>query len=338
MNPITIIGGGLAGLSLGIALRKREINVRLFEAGSFPRHKVCGEFIAGVEKSTLGKLGIARILKDAGKLRQTSWFYRRELRRVDTIPRPALSISRYTLDHRLADCFVDLGGTLFTRKRIRSLNSHEGSVWASGRQASGTKWIGLKLHCFDFPLQSDLELHLGEFAYAGASKVEGGRVNICGLFRKRPHIREKKHSLFLSYLRSSRLNFLADRISASKIDPESICGVSAFDFNRSHQPIDRLNLGDQFTVIPPFTGNGMSMAFEAAVLALDPLVEFSRGKCDWMRTVSFINRKVRSHFRIRLAASRLMHPFLYHPIYQQGLVFFSRIRMMPFNNLFDVLH
>ena len=46
-KPIQIVGGGLAGLTLGIALRKKEIPVAIFEAGNYPRHRVCGEFISG---------------------------------------------------------------------------------------------------------------------------------------------------------------------------------------------------------------------------------------------------------------------------------------------------
>ena len=48
LQPIEIVGGGLAGLSLGLALRQQDIPVTLFEAGSYPRHRVCGEFITGL--------------------------------------------------------------------------------------------------------------------------------------------------------------------------------------------------------------------------------------------------------------------------------------------------
>ena len=48
MREIEIVGGGLSGLSLGIYLRRRGVPVRILEAGAYPRHKVCGEFVCGV--------------------------------------------------------------------------------------------------------------------------------------------------------------------------------------------------------------------------------------------------------------------------------------------------
>ncbi len=72
-NPITIAGGGLAGLSLGIALQSRGVAVTLHEASAYPRHRVCGEFISGVGRETLANLGIADCLNDATRLQSASW-------------------------------------------------------------------------------------------------------------------------------------------------------------------------------------------------------------------------------------------------------------------------
>ena len=46
--PVQIIGGGLAGLTLGLGLRQRDVPVTIHEAGNYPRHRVCGEFSNGI--------------------------------------------------------------------------------------------------------------------------------------------------------------------------------------------------------------------------------------------------------------------------------------------------
>ena len=64
MKPITIIGGGLAGVSLGIILRQRDVPTTLIEAGRYPRHRVCGEFISGAGGDVLRTLGLDELMRD----------------------------------------------------------------------------------------------------------------------------------------------------------------------------------------------------------------------------------------------------------------------------------
>src|SRR5204862_7913249 len=66
LKPINIIGGGLAGLTLGIGLRRREIPVTLWETGAYPRHRVCGEFISGQGQEVLARLHLREKLIQAG--------------------------------------------------------------------------------------------------------------------------------------------------------------------------------------------------------------------------------------------------------------------------------
>ena len=58
LKPITIIGGGLAGLTLGIGLRRRGIPATILEMGDYPRHRLCGEFISGGGRQVLERLGL----------------------------------------------------------------------------------------------------------------------------------------------------------------------------------------------------------------------------------------------------------------------------------------
>src|ERR1700677_952510 len=96
---ITIIGGGLAGLTLGIGLRRRGVPVTVREAGSYPRHRVCGEFISGRGQAALTRLGLRDRLMEAGTIpaRTTAFFSARAASPIRELAEPAWSLSRYAL-------------------------------------------------------------------------------------------------------------------------------------------------------------------------------------------------------------------------------------------------
>ena len=70
-KTVTIIGGGLAGLTLGIGLRQKKIPVTIHEARRYPHHRVCGEFISGRGLGTLARLGLRPLLEQVGAVRAT---------------------------------------------------------------------------------------------------------------------------------------------------------------------------------------------------------------------------------------------------------------------------
>lgn len=277
-------------------------------------------------------------MKDAFHHRKIAWFINNLKVREDILPKPVIGISRFTLDDRLAKEFVKLGGELYTHRRVRTTSFSEGHIWATGRQLVKSPWIGFKLHSSGYPLESDLEIHLGKYGYAGASSIENGLVNICGLFRRRPHIRENKKTLLFAYLEACGFNKMVSKLKNSRIDINSLIGVSSIDFNHTHQALDKINLGDQFTVIPPFTGNGMTMAFEAGMLAVEPVVAYASEKQSWSKTVNSVNHLMRRNFRLRLLTSRLIHPWFYTPFLQHILSNLNRNHLLPFQILYKLLH
>jgi len=294
LKPVTIVGGGLAGLSLGIALLRRGVAVTVHEAGHYPRHRVCGEFISGVADETLERLGIFSHLRDAAPLRSARWYSPEGP--VAALDVEARGISRYLLDDRLQADFRKSGGTLLTGSRVPS---GEQVVWAAGRPRTPSRWIGLKCHVKGLELSSDLEMHLGSNGYVGLAKIEGGEVNVCGLFRAAPG-RGGRGALAGS-LRAGGLGRLAERIFSARPDPDSFCAVAGFVFGR--QPGPEFSVGDAAQMIPPFTGNGMSMAFESAACALGPLLEFAAGKLGWDEAAAAAQAAQRRTFRRRLSVA-----------------------------------
>src|ERR1700682_1779587 len=94
-KPITIIRGGLAGLTLGIGLRRLKIPVTIWEAGHYPRHRVCGEFISGRGQEVLRRLGLLEDFKQSGATmsRTASFFLGNAKSPVRAVDPPALCLS-----------------------------------------------------------------------------------------------------------------------------------------------------------------------------------------------------------------------------------------------------
>ena len=333
---MTIAGGGLAGLSLAVGLRARDLPVTLHEAGRYPRHRVCGEFISGVKGSTLAALGIAEDLEDAERHVRARW-YREGAELLDSeMPEAALGISRYRLDQRLRDRLLKAGGELREGSRL-SRESRKGLVWAAGRLPKKGGWIGLKCHMLDLPMRSDLEMHLGSNGYAGLTPVENGRVNVCGLFKLDRTRKGEGSGLLLDYLRQGGNGDLADRMEGGRTDDASFLGVSAFELGWQGGEQSLCTVGDAEGMIPPFTGNGMSMAFESAELALEPLCAWSNGRCHWDQAVAEIHRVARNRFRRRVASAMALHKVLLDARGQRLISVISKTGLLPFRPLLSLV-
>jgi len=59
MFDVAIAGGGIAGSALAILLGRQGLSVGLFERGTFPREKACGEGLMPGGVAVLRRLGLA---------------------------------------------------------------------------------------------------------------------------------------------------------------------------------------------------------------------------------------------------------------------------------------
>jgi 2-polyprenyl-6-methoxyphenol hydroxylase-like FAD-dependent oxidoreductase len=313
-KPITIIGGGLAGLALGIGLRQREVPVTIWEAGRYPRHRVCGEFISGNGQAVLERLGLLAHFHQAGAFyAHTALFVcgpnRSPVRRLSA---PALCLSRYKLDALLADLFQQAGGELRTDSRWTLADEREGLVRASGRRAQSPekspRWFGVKAHVPQraaLKLEADLEMHLSRDGYLGLNRISDGEINVCGLFRVREESRRPESKQ--DWLRGEVGSALRDRLGAVEFDADSFCSVGGLQL-KPQRAADQAEccIGDALTMTPPVTGNGMSMAFESAEMAMEPLTAYSAGRLAWNAAQRQIAQHCDAAFMRRLAWARLL--------------------------------
>lgn len=332
-REVEIIGGGLAGLSLGIGLRLRGIPVAIREAGHYPRHRVCGEFITALDDATKTALHLAEPLREAREARGVVWHEPGRPTLRHRLPEPALCLSRHRLDAALAQTFVSLGGELETGSRREAL-PRDGRILACGhRPAPGSPWMGLKQHFRGLHLEDDLELHLGRDAYVGLTRVDDDTVNVCGLFSRRGG-----GGALLEKCRQAGLDQLAERLHEAHPDEDSRCAVAGLDYRAPRAPRGVVMLGDAGGLIPPFTGHGMTMAWQSAALALPHVIAWSEGTTDWTTASARIARDAARRFRRRLILGRSLHAWVLRPAGRRGLHFLHRAGLLPFHPLYRLLH
>ena len=333
---ITIAGGGLAGLSLAVALRSRGVPVTVLEAGSYPRHRVCGEFISGVSTTTLEFLGIRDLFDDSRMHRSLCWYDKGRVLHRDLLPEPAWGISRFELDERLKERVEALGGEVKTGVRARPV-PQSGLVWAAGRRPCAGPWIGLKAHVRGLETSADLEMHSGPNGYAGLAAVEGGWINVCGLFRIDRTLHAKGPELLVRYLEAGGNRALAGKLGAAEWRGGSFCAVAGFELGRQRVIPGLPCLGDAESMIPPFTGNGMSMAFQSAEAACDPLAAWAGGGQSWEKTMNLLRAALERRFRRRLAVAQWMHRVLFDASGRTLLETLSGIGLLPFKPMLSLV-
>ena len=316
-HRIQIVGGGLAGLALGIELRLHDVSVTVWEAGRYPRHRVCGEVLSGRGCTVLARLGLLDpILAAGGRLAQTAGFFAGKRMPIFNLPETAVCVSRHTLDALLAARFRSLGGDLREGERWNEPRLAEGFVRAAGRPVqaveNGWRWFGVKAHCQGARLVADIEMHLLPSGYVGLCQLSEGRTNVCGLFRRRQH-GSPAPATPLEWLQGPEGSTLHNRLRTVEWVPQSVCAVAGLPLSpRRALDSSECQVGDAITMTPPVTGNGMSMALESAQLSAGVLTEFSRGVMSWETARDRIARACDRQFTRRLNAARWLHRCLFY--------------------------
>jgi geranylgeranyl reductase family protein len=141
---VIVAGAGPAGAAAAIHLRNAGMHVLLLDQQTFPRDKVCGDFLSAVALSELQVLGIRPLVQRQSNpiKRATLYLDARHLvtsclPKVGNLPSSGSAIPRKLLDHLLVMRAVEAGAHLAERHRTvryRAQSDHvEVDVQAPGR-------------------------------------------------------------------------------------------------------------------------------------------------------------------------------------------------------------
>lgn len=292
---VIIVGGGLAGLTAAIHLSQENHSVLVLEKKTYPRHKVCGEYVSNEILPYMKNLGVSFNNLMPKQIRNIQLSTVDGKSTITNLPLGGLGISRYAFDHLLFEKSIACG-VIFKFQTVTSIrfknsvfhidtDANESytskiTIGAYGKRSAIDKqlhrgfiqqqstWLGVKAHyAFEDFLEDKVALHNFKGGYGGLSKTETGAVNFCYLasyesFQKAKNVKDFNEQVV------SQNPFLGDFLTkAAPLFKEPLT-IAQISFKEKQAVKDHILMcGDTAGLIHPLCGNGMAMAIHSAKIA-----------------------------------------------------------------------
>lgn len=323
---VAIIGGGPAGATLAALLATRGVGVALLERDTFPRDKLCGEFLSYDALPVLERLGVN--LGTAPHIDRCRVIARHRTYEFD-FPHPARGTSRMFLDALLFRTAAARGAQVREGVTVNSLDDVNAKivVGAWGRwgrfdtqlqrgfvRDRSHRNFGFKRHYRGTPNDGAIELYSFDRGYLGVNDVEDGATNICGLVHASRLAGHKgRWDSFVETIRSEEppLESLYARYAPAQ---ENFLSSEPVIF-RARSPVEGgvFMIGDASGIIDPLTGNGMAMAIQSALLLAPFLLRLLANPFDRAAIEGEYRARHAAMFRQRIAWSRRVASLLSRP-------------------------
>ena len=336
---VVIIGGGLAGLTAAIHLKKENCEVMVIEKNTYPNHKVCGEYISNEVRPYLTYLGLSieeLLPVDIDTLQMST----KSGKMIETkLPLGGFGISRYSFDHFLFQKATDLGVD-FVFDVATAVDFKEDTfevligsnqkfvspivIGAYGKRSILDKnlsrkfiqqkspWLGVKCHYEykDFP-SNLVALHNFNGGYGGLSKTEDGSVNFCYLTTFKSFKTSNSIDDFNTRVVSQN-PILRDFLNSAKPKFKKPISIAQISFEKK-STVERhmLMCGDSSGLIHPLCGNGMAMAIHGAKIASECILDYLKdANRDRMKLETAYQKLWKSEFEGRLRMGRTIQSIL----------------------------
>ena len=338
-SDVIIIGGGLAGLTSAIHLTKMGCKVIVIEKNSYPKHKVCGEYISNEVLPYFKWLEIN--IEDLKPTNISKLQFSSESgRTIETqLPLGGFGISRYTLDQALylkalsqnCEIIEDQVNEVHFKDDLFEVHLASGKIITSKVVLGGfgkrsnidvkmkryfieqkSPWLAVKSHYKgNFP-DDVVGLHNFKGGYCGVSKVEDDLLNICYLtnfksFKKFKNIEEFQQKVVAQNPHLKNILENSEAIFEKPLTISQIC------FEKKENVEEHiLMMGDTAGLIHPLCGNGMAMAIHSAKLASEESLNFLKGKISRQEMEQNYSQNWNINFKQRLWYGRILGSILEH--------------------------
>ena len=340
-TQVTIIGGGLAGLTAALDLLDKNYAVLVFEKNDYPKHKVCGEFISNEVLPYLKSLGIKIENLQPTHINKTQLSTQNGTLIETILPLGGFGVSRYTLDNYLYSECIKRGAT-FIKSTITNIafktdtftiTTQNESIYTSkivlgafGKRSNldinlhrkfiqqKSPWLGVKAHYKgNFPNEL-VALHNFKGGYCGVSKVENNHINICYLVQYKVFKKYKNITDFQEKVLFKNKNL-------KKIFQESLClfknpiSISQISFEKKPKIEQHiLMLGDAAGLIHPLCGNGMAMAIHSAKIASSLVNDYLQNKLSRIELEQKYTTVWDKNFKNRIRFGTFLSKILLNPL------------------------
>ncbi|NJI73005.1 NAD(P)/FAD-dependent oxidoreductase [Sphingobacterium kitahiroshimense] len=336
---VIIIGGGLAGLTAALHLTKKGLNVTLIEKYSYPRHKVCGEYLSKEILPYLNWLNSDILQVYPTNINTLIFTHQNGKTAKADLPLGGLGISRYSLDNSLYLQALKMGCTVikatvtkvtfnenaFTVMTENQILIAEIVLGAFGKRSNVDQvlkrnfmnktapWLAVKGHYSGEFHDDVVALHNFKDGYCGITKVEDNTINMCYLadlksFKKHKNITEFEQNVLY---KNKHIKYFFENSTLLFDKPLTISQIS-FD----KKPIIEnhiLMIGDTAGVIHPLCGNGMAMAMHSAKISSELIVDYYTGKIVSRKLLEKkFTQQWKQNFEKRLLIGNLLSKALQH--------------------------
>ncbi len=353
---VIIVGGGLAGLISAIHLSKFKKQVLVLEKQSYPKHKVCGEYISNEVIPYLNSLEIDPIKEGAKKINRVHVSTINGSLIKGELPLGGFGMSRYFLDNLLlkkaclsgVNVIIDYVTSITFQNDIFTIKTKSSSIFKSkfaigayGKRSEldikmnrkfirkKSPFLAVKSHVKGKFPDNVIGLHNFKGGYCGVSKVENNSINLCYITEYNSFKKFKNISDFQKQVVFKNKHLKKIFEESTSLFKKSLT-ISQISFETKN-PIENhiIMCGDTAGMIHPLCGNGMGMAILSSKLASELIIQFLNGEIKNRKDLeSQYLISWNKEFKIRLKMGHFIAWLFRSEFFSQ--ITYSIIKMIPF--------